>query len=58
MKDKLTYAVLKQKQSEKFRKPVLGWIAYDLQGNEIDRNNSIALLRYKFGSSVIIKSIR
>ena len=48
------YTYHKQKHPPK---PILGWQAV-LNGKVIDENNSIAILRSKYGNSVIFKSIR
>lgn len=55
MKDKLTTIVNKQRHP---RKPILYWTAHDKTGKVIDQNNSIAILRHKYGNSVIYKTVR
>jgi len=42
----------------KKRKPILYWIVTDLQGNEVARNNSIALLRWQWGKGYLFKAVR
>lgn len=61
MKDALTIIAEKQRHP---RKPIKFWVAYEwkplprLNMTEIDRNNSIAILRARYGNSVIYKAIR
>lgn len=54
MTDRVTYIALKQRRE---RKPILYWTA-EQYGKVIDQNNSIALLRHKYGATAVYKSIR
>lgn len=40
------------------RNPILYWQAISRNGEVIDQNNSIAILRYKYGNSVLYTTIR
>ena len=40
------------------RKPIRFWEAISRTGQIIDQNNSIAILRYKYGNSVIYTTVR
>jgi len=42
----------------KVRKPIKYWQAQDAYGCPIENNNSIALIRYKYGNSVRYVAIR
>lgn len=52
--DRLTYIANKQRFKTK---PIIGWRAYK-GGVVVDENNSIAILRDRYGYSVIYKSVR
>lgn len=51
--DRLTATSLRQK----YRKPVKYWQAWQ-NGRIVDENNSLPLLRYKYGKTAVYRSVR
>jgi|GEM_PF-3937250 hypothetical protein len=63
MKDLLTVLVLQQKAKERITLPIKYWEAWSKKANGdpyliVDRNNSLPLLRAKYGNRYLYKAVR
>lgn len=57
MRDKMTVLAYRLKDSKRVRKPIKYWQCW-LNGQIVDENNSVKILRNKYGAKAIYKAVR